>query len=152
LSTRFRDFEHVVRIAALFAAGIAVFLLWRWWMVPADFGVHGHFRAGALADNMQRPVVHAGRAACLDCHSDVAETWLAGRHERVGCESCHGPLGRHARGEVDAPPRRPDGRTACVQCHAARAGMPKAFPRIVVSDHAGEATCISCHPAHSPGL
>jgi hypothetical protein len=152
MSTRFQDFEHVLRIAALFAAGIAIFLLWRWWMVPADFGVHGHFRAGALTDNMQRPVVHAGRAACLDCHSDAAETWRSGRHAIVGCESCHGALGRHARGETEAPPVRPDGRAVCVQCHAARAGMPPAFPRVVVSDHAGDEACITCHPAHAPGL
>ena len=152
MTNRFRDYEHVVRIAALFALGTALFLLWRWWMVPADFGIYGHFRAGALADNRQRPVVYAGRAACVDCHTDVSDAWQAGKHLTVGCESCHGPLGSHARGEVEGAPRRPDGRTACVQCHAARAGMPPAFPRVVVSDHAGPDACITCHPAHTPGL
>jgi hypothetical protein len=152
MSSRFRDVEHVVRIAALFALGIAVFLLWRWWMVPADFGVYGHFRARAVTDNMMRPLVHAGRAACTDCHSDVLAVWQAGSHSNVGCESCHGPLGRHARGEEETTPRRPAGRTLCIQCHASMRGKPRAFPQVVVSDHAGDNVCIDCHTAHAPAI
>ena len=150
MSSRFRDYEHVVRIVALFAAGAVAFLVWRSWMVPPDFGVYGHFRAGALADNMRRPLVHAGRAACGDCHGDVADVLRAGRHAIVGCESCHGPLGRHARGEGDTPPRRPDARTLCIACHARAAGKPSSFPQIVVSEHAGGSACVDCHTPHSP--
>ena len=45
---RFRDYEHIVRMAVVFAMGIALFLVWRAWMVPPDFGVYGHYRAGTL--------------------------------------------------------------------------------------------------------
>jgi hypothetical protein len=152
VSSRFRDYEHVVRIAALFAAGTAAFLVWRSFMVPSDFGVYGHFRAGALTDNMQRPLVHGGRAACVECHADVAELWQGGRHAIVGCESCHGALGRHARGEEAAPPGRPDGRTLCVQCHARMAGKRVEFPQVVVSEHAGDNACKDCHTPHSPAI
>jgi predicted CXXCH cytochrome family protein len=152
VSSRFRDYEHVVRIAALFMAGTVAFLVWRSFMVPTDFGVYGHFRAGALTDNMQRPLVHAGRAACAECHGDVAEVWHTGRHSIVGCESCHGALARHASGEDTTTPRRPDGRTLCIQCHAKTAGKPVAFPQVVVSEHAGDNVCKDCHVPHSPAI
>jgi len=139
-------------MAALFAAGVVVFLLWRWWMVPADFGVYGHYRAGALEANRLRPIVYAGQGACLECHADVAEARQSGRHAAVTCETCHGPLGPHARGEDAATPQRPDGGTLCVQCHASIAGRPPVVPQILVEEHAGEERCVTCHSPHAPGF
>ncbi|TAK13231.1 MAG: hypothetical protein EPO35_10540, partial [Acidobacteria bacterium] len=59
-----RSYEHVVRMAGLFAMGFALFLFVRWIMVPADFGVYGFYRAGALKDNAARPMSYAGRESC----------------------------------------------------------------------------------------
>ena len=61
----FRDFEHLLRMAAIFVAGAVLFIVVRGLLVPEDFGVYGHFRAGALDDNRQRPLVHAGAEAYL---------------------------------------------------------------------------------------
>lgn len=149
---RFRDIEHVLRLVVIFALGVAMFLVLRWWLVPPDFGVYGHFRAGALADNRSRPIVYAGRAACTDCHSEVVDVRRGGRHEQIGCEACHGPLAGHASGEEEAPPARPDPRVTCIRCHDARAGKPAAFPQVDVGDHAPEGACTDCHRPHQPAV
>lgn len=53
---RFRDYEHVLRMAALFVLAVVAFIAWRSWMVPPDFGVYGHFRAGEdTSDRTARP-------------------------------------------------------------------------------------------------
>jgi hypothetical protein len=148
----FRDYEHVLRVAGLFVLAIAGFLVWRAWMVPPDFGVYGHFRAGAIADAASLAPVYAGQSSCVDCHADVQETRLTGRHAAIACEACHEPLGDHARGEAASAPVRPSTRATCLSCHAARAGLPKAFPRVVEREHSEAGPCTTCHKAHAPGL
>jgi hypothetical protein len=34
----FRSYEHLLRLAALFAVAIALFVVLRWWLVPGDYG------------------------------------------------------------------------------------------------------------------
>ena len=65
-----KEAAHLIRLAALFAAGVLLFLFVRQMMVPAGFGRYGHFRAGALEDIRARPIAFAGRAACEACHDD----------------------------------------------------------------------------------
>jgi len=147
-----RDYEHVVRMAALFALGIAAFLIWRSWMVPSDFGVYGHYRAGAIEAAALRPSHYAGQATCVECHTDVQDVRSAGRHAKVACEACHGPLGGHANGETDVAPIRPSPRAVCLTCHTARLGMPATFPKIVVNEHSEAGPCTECHAAHAPSI
>jgi hypothetical protein len=148
----FRDFEHVLRVAGLFALAIAGFLIWRSWMVPPDFGRYGHFRAGAIAEAASLEPVYAGQQSCLDCHTDVQEVRQTGRHRAIACEACHEPLGDHARGEAESAPVRPSPRATCLSCHAAKAGMPLAFPRVIEREHSEAGPCTTCHRAHAPGL
>lgn len=148
----FRDYEHVLRMAGLFVLAIAAFLAWRSWMVPPDFGVYGHFRAGAITDAAKRTPRYAGQASCIECHDEVQQVRVTGRHAKIGCEACHGPLGGHARGETDVAPVRPNPRAVCLTCHTARHGVPKAFPQIVVKEHSEAGPCTECHKAHAPGL
>jgi len=149
---RFRDYEHVLRMAGLFAAAIVVFLVWRAWAVPPDFGRYGHFRAGAITDAANRTPLYAGREACIECHGDVEQTRQGGKHGQIGCEACHGPLGRHARAETNEAPVRPSTRGVCLTCHTARQGKPKSFPQVVVQEHASAGPCTDCHQAHKPDL
>jgi predicted CXXCH cytochrome family protein len=120
-------------------------------MVPDGFGKFGHYRAGAIDDARQPAPVHAGQAACAECHADVVTVRAAARHAPVSCESCHGALGRHASGEI-AKPARPNGRELCIRCHSAGAGRPRQYPTVVVKDHAGEEVCITCHTPHNPKM
>jgi hypothetical protein len=152
MNGRFTDVEHVFRLGVVFALAVVAFLAWRAWMIPDDFGVYGHYRASALTEARARPVVHAGQAACLDCHDETATVRASGGHARVSCESCHGALASHAEGRAEEPPGRPDGRSHCLPCHAAGTGKPPAFPQVIVSDHAGEAACVDCHQPHTPGM
>ena len=89
---------HLVRVAGLFVAGVLAFLVLQAFLVPKGFGVYGHYRAGALEENRARPVAFAGRAACVECHSDVPEAMKGGRHAAIRCEACHGPLAASRRG------------------------------------------------------
>jgi hypothetical protein len=147
-----RDYEHALRMAGVFLVALVLFLAWRSWMVPRDFGVYGHYRASAIADSATRPALFGGQAGCIECHDDVQKARVGGRHATVGCEACHGALGAHARGETDVAPVRPSNRGVCLVCHTAKAGLPKAFPRIVVRDHSEAGPCTECHKAHAPGI
>jgi hypothetical protein len=147
---RFGDYQHVLRMAGIFALGTTAFFVFRAVMVPKDFGTYGHYRAGALKDNADRQIQYAGHAACVDCHAPIQEMRAGGKHAGIGCESCHGPLARHAAGEMQGAPQKPNNRDTCLRCHTARPSKPAGFPQIIPADHAREGACTACHPAHNP--
>jgi hypothetical protein len=146
----FEDRGHLLRVAALFALGFAIFLLLRALLVPEGFGVYGHYRAAALDANRQRPIGYAGRAACAPCHSDVGDLLRSGRHKSVGCEACHGALARHALDASTQKATKPDPRAVCLVCHSPSIAKPAGFPRILPADHAPEGSCAECHRPHAP--
>ena len=146
------DYAHLVRMAGLFVIGVTAFVVLRWLMVPADFGVLGHYRAGAVTDNMKPPPVFAGQAACVECHADVAELRAKGRHAGVACEACHGALAAHASNPDGQKPVRPDARNTCISCHSANISKPASFPQVVPAEHAPEGSCAACHVVHNPKI
>jgi hypothetical protein len=148
----FRDYEHVLRMAGLFALAIVVFLAWRSWIVPSDFGVYGHYRAGAITEAAARTPGYAGQVSCIECHDEVQQVRLTGKHASVSCEACHGPLGKHARSETDVAPIRPSPRAVCLTCHTSMPGMPPGFPKVIVNEHSDAGPCTECHKAHTPGV
>lgn len=152
MSRRLRHYEHVVRMLSLFAGALAVFFVVRWVLVPADFGVYGFYRAGALNDVRARAPVHAGETACLECHGEVGELKQTARHKSVRCEACHGPLGKHASGDFDVKPRALNPRTLCLTCHTQAPGRPATFPQIIPADHGGDGPCTECHKPHRPRI
>ncbi|MGC8763549.1 MAG: multiheme c-type cytochrome [Acidobacteriota bacterium] len=149
---RFKDREHLVRMAALFAAVFFLFLVARAILVPKDFGVYGHFRAGALRDNAERPLAFAGRAACADCHDDIVQKRKGSKHHRVGCEACHGALARHAADPEKLVPQKPDGKAVCLVCHLENVAKPKGFPQVNPQEHGDGGPCSSCHNPHHPEI
>ena len=144
--------EHLWRMAGLFAVGITAFFVVRHLLVPPGFGVYGHYRAGALSDNMASPLRYAGRAACEDCHADVVDARKGGKHERVGCEACHGPLAAHAASPGDVVPKRPGSRESCLHCHLFNVARPKTFPQVRIPEHSDAGPCLACHKAHAPSI
>ena len=142
--------EHLARMAALFGVGIVAFLVLQALLVPRSFGVYGHYRAKALEENRARPVAFAGRAACVECHSDVPDAMKGGPHAGVHCEACHGPLAAHAGDPTEKKALRPDSRVLCARCHAANVARPARFPQVDPAEHSGGEACTTCHAAHNP--
>jgi hypothetical protein len=149
---RFKDVEHLVRLAALFLGGVLLFAVARAQFVPATFGDEGYYRASAVVEARQKPIVHAGQAACAECHVDVVELRAKARHKAIACESCHGPLARHAEAPDQVKPVRPEATPLCVHCHAANTGKSKRYPTVDVKEHAGTETCVTCHTPHDPRI
>jgi hypothetical protein len=148
----FADKEHLLRMALVFVAGIAVFIVARALFVPKDFGVYGHFRAGALDDSRGLALSYAGRKACEDCHADIVEARIGSKHQRIGCESCHGPLAKHVGDPEANKPERPDAKSICLLCHLQNVAKPAAFPQVDPKDHGDGAPCSSCHKPHHPEI
>jgi len=118
-------------MAAVFAAGILVFLLARSIFVPRTFGQYGHYRGAALAEIAAKPVMFAGHGAC---------------------EACHGPLAKHADDPTALQPPKMDVAVLCVRCHEANKAKPATFPQVVSAEHSGGVPCDTCHKPHSPRI
>jgi len=149
MNPAFRDREHLLRLLCLFAVGVVLFLGARAVLVPEGFGVLGHYRVGALADNAGRSVTFGGEATCLTCHEDGR---TGGAHAGVRCEACHGPLAAHAADPSTVSASRPEPKTLCRVCHEQTVGRPRDFPQVRSEDHSGGASCADCHKPHAPGL
>jgi len=149
---RFKDVEHLLRLAALFVAGVLVFAVARSQLVPPTFGQEGHYRASAIDDIRAKVPVHAGQAACAECHTDVVELRSKARHKNIACESCHGPLGAHADGSSADKPKRPVATPLCTHCHAANTGKSRRYPTVDIKEHAGGESCATCHAPHDPRI
>ena len=149
---RFKDIEHLLRLAALFAVGVLVFGVARAEFVPATFGTLGHFRAQAIDDIRAKPIEHAGQAACAECHVDIVELRAKARHKNIACESCHGPLAKHAENPADIKPKLPVATPLCTHCHAANTGKPTRYPTVDIKEHAGTESCVTCHKPHDPRI
>jgi hypothetical protein len=147
---RFRDVEHLFRLALVFVALFVVFLVTRAVLRPKDFGVYGHYRAGALAEIRSGSITYAGRGACLECHDAVDALKKTGAHAGVGCEACHGPQQAHVVDAANVTPKLPDAKTLCLVCHSENIAKPKKFPQIDPKAHAGNDNCVACHRPHVP--
>jgi len=143
---------HLLRMAAVFAAGIVIFLVARSIFVPKSFGRYGHYRAAALQEIADKPIMFAGHGACESCHTDVYDVKSKGVHAHVACESCHGPLAAHANDPTSLQPPKIDVAVLCVRCHEAGIAKPRNFPQVVSAEHSGGVACNTCHQPHSPRI
>jgi len=145
-----KDAEHLIRLAGLFAVGVIAFIVIRAAMVPAGYGELGHYRTGAIQDNRDQTLIHAGRAACWECHDNRTANDAGNGHSGVGCEACHGALAAHAADPDSLTPTLPDPDELCANCHAIQSARPDWFPQIDVKEHAGGDSCVDCHDPHQP--
>jgi uncharacterized CHY-type Zn-finger protein len=150
--SKFKDAEHLVRLAVAFAVVLVAFLLIRAHFVPKSFGQYGHYRGDALTELSSKPISYAGHQACEDCHPDVVSVKKSGKHVGVNCEACHGPLAKHAADPASVVPQLPDTAVICARCHEENIAKPKDFPQVVSAQHSGGAVCKTCHQPHSPLL
>jgi len=145
-----KDRAHLLRVAAVFGAGLALFLIVRGVLVPRDFGKYGHYRAGALDDIRATEPSFAGREVCAECHTEEAGLLKKGKHAGLGCEACHGALAKHVDDQEKQKPAKLDPRKLCLTCHTANVAKPKKFPQVDPAEHGEGAACTSCHVPHDP--
>ena len=147
-----KDAGHLFRLAAVFLAGILVFLVIRGFLVPKSFGQYGHYRGNAIADIAARPIKFAGHQTCETCHVDVLDKKSNGKHARVNCEACHGALAAHAEDPTSVKPAKLDTAILCARCHEQNAAKPRNFPQVATADHSTGLPCDTCHQPHSPAI
>lgn len=149
--------NHVLRPLFVALGVVAIIVLARTVIVPADFGVYergymyGWHRKGNEADWKAVTVKYKTAAYCKECHEDKYSDIKDSPHGAINCENCHGP----ALGHPDDPPsltidRR---RELCARCHGrlpyATSGRGQ-IKGINVATHHPEAECVLCHYPHNP--
>jgi len=168
-----RHAGHFARLFALVAITVVGFFFVRSKVVPKDFGVKGHFRLSAIADEAAREPRHIGSSTCADCHDEIATAWRTGKHHTPQCENCHGPGLMHTKVIGEEPTKaypdkmlavsalaikRPTGLTECKWCHLKTFERPSTLKSITnveahVVQHQGTFTaatkCIDCHNPHT---
>jgi len=148
----FQDSGHLIRPALVVLIGLVAFAVVRHAVIPKDFGKYGHFRPGALDLVRSRPISYAGRDQCVLCHDAEGKMWSEGKHGHIGCETCHGPLAKHADDPASVVPKLPEVATLCVRCHEKDAAKPPKFPQVVSAEHSNGMACNDCHKPHNPHL
>jgi predicted CXXCH cytochrome family protein len=91
----------------------------------------------------------AGRAVCVECHTDEAAQLAKGSHARLSCEVCHGPNQAHA-DDQDVVPEKIKDPKFCLRCHQANPARPPKFPQIEPAEHNPAEACQKCHVPHAP--
>lgn len=148
--SKWRDAQHLIRPAAVFLVGTALFLAARRVVIPPSFGQYGHYRGAVLAELREQPVKYAGGMVCAGCHPDVVEARDKDKHAGIRCEACHGPLAKHTEDPSAVKPAKPDPTPLCVRCHEADSAKPPSFPQVRTREHSGGERCESCHSPHNP--
>jgi len=146
----FKDAGHLFRLAAVFVAGLLIFLVIRGFLVPKSFGQFGHYRANAVTEIAARPIKFAGHESCEGCHADVLDKKKNGKHAGANCEACHGPQAQHADDPTAVKPDKLDTAVLCARCHEANAAKPRNFPQLDTEEHSTGLPCDTCHQPHSP--
>lgn len=141
---------HLIRLAAVLVAALLVFAFVRAEVVPASFGQYGHYRGDSLAENRNKKIAYAGRAACATCHEEVLTVLTKTRHAAIGCETCHGPRAHHTEDPTITKGALPVASKLCVHCHEANPARPQAFRQVNSKEHSGGESCNTCHQAHAP--
>jgi len=147
---RFKDAEHLFRVALVFAVGAIAFVVVREMLVPKSFGEYGHYRGAAMGEMAAQAVVFAGHQACETCHPEVPALKNQGKHAKVNCEACHGALAKHAEDPGTVEPAKLDTAVLCVRCHSINGAKPKGFPQVDAKEHSAGLACETCHQPHSP--
>jgi len=139
---------QLVRLVLLTIGIVCVYFTARYFLMPPSFGQYGHYRGDALREIAARQPLWAGRAACVECHSDHAQKLAKGEHKMLSCETCHGPGRTHVENPADKLPKL--NVALCVRCHQQSLSRPKWLHQINVHNHYTGSVCTECHVPHQP--
>ena len=142
---------HILRLLLLIVALFILAIVAAIYLTPASFYEFGHYRADSVGEIAADIPKFQGPDYCEACHDEQHADWTAGVHKVVKCEVCHGAAGEHPL-DGSKLPIPADSVRLCTLCHEKMPARPAAQPQIVVSDHAGDEQCVTCHDPHSPAL
>ena len=60
--------DQITRLAVLVVLIVAAFLIIRPLLIPEGFGTYGHFRKGAMDDEVSKTFKYAVKASGVECH------------------------------------------------------------------------------------
>ncbi len=142
---------HILRLILLVVGFIILAIAAAIYLTPESFYEFGHYRADSVGEIAADTPQFQGPDYCEACHEEQHTDWTAGVHTVVKCEVCHGAAREHPAdgGKLPIPD---DTVKLCTLCHEKMPARPAAQPQIVVSEHAGEEQCVTCHDPHSPAL
>lgn len=153
---------HVVRIILTLVGMVVVGSVLRQAMLPDEFGMHGHYRPGAVTDEASRETRIMANESCFDCHPFIKKIHLAGVHKDVLCEVCHGAFADHVKDDAvfaSMPVvRGEDIKPLCVRCHhkIVQAMPPEKMKLVAMPEHLEKKkvrthhVCNQCHHVHAP--
>ena len=142
-----QQIRHLVVPVVVIIVG---YLVVRQLLVPAGFGLYGHYRAPSVIENASKPIKYAGSVACAECHDAETTDKRSGYHRGVACETCHGPTQAHTEDPEKIKPQIPRTRSHCLLCHEYLSARPTGFPQVVSESHNPLRPCVSCHNPHNP--
>lgn len=149
--------NHVWRPLYVVLAVVALVLLARKVLVPADFGIgprgymYGWHRAGNEQQWKEVKVKYKGAAYCRDCHRDKYDEMKESPHRNINCENCHGPALNHPNDPRSLTIDR--SRELCARCHT-RLPYPNSSRGVMKGidpkTHNVGLDCVTCHWPHDP--
>ncbi len=159
-------YAHVRVVFTVLACVIAMAATARWLAYPKTYGDIGHFRAAALPQAMNiRAPAHIDSEKCLGCHKDITTAAWKDVHEKIQCDTCHGPSEKHCAEKNKVAAGRPElpalrmvtNEVQCLTCHRRLEARPASFPQIDRGEHFKmlhlvdtNTACSKCHDPHQP--
>jgi hypothetical protein len=149
--------NHVWRPLYLALILVAAGFMARYFLVPADFGVHergymyGWHRKSNEAEWQSVSVKYKTTKVCIPCHKDKYTDIKDSPHGSISCENCHGPNLDHPKNPLALEINR--SRSLCLRCHAKlpyKGTLRGSFKGIAPESHYPEAECMMCHYPHDP--
>ena len=149
--------SHVWRPLYVVLVVIALVLVAREILVPADFGIgrrgymYGWHRPSNEQEWKQVSVKYRSAEYCKECHREHYDAIAGSPHAAINCENCHGPALNHPQDPRTLGIDR--SRALCARCHL-RLEYPTSgrgqIRGINPATHNPGLECVTCHWPHNP--
>ncbi|MBM2830721.1 MAG: hypothetical protein HW411_1511 [Gammaproteobacteria bacterium] len=178
--------SHLYQLGIVLVVFFTGFVVIRSYAVPASWNYNAWYRGDTLKDLKKLPLNYGGNESCKSCHEEVSlvevvenqgeeefvdefedeievendehtEAVMEFEHKSLNCESCHGPLITHAKGDekIGDAIVMDKSNSQCMICHGQLISRPVDFPQFSedVEKHKDleeQTLCMKCHDPHDP--
>jgi|ERR1043166_1560867 hypothetical protein len=141
---------QIVRLVILTMAIVGSYVVARQIFTPKSFGQFGHYRGAALTELASRDPKYGGAKSCVECHDEVFKKTAKYPHNKISCETCHGPSKVHG----DDPDHHDAVKLTsevCARCHDINPAKPTFLKQVDLKKHySDKGKCTECHLPHQP--